>query len=241
MSFFESLPREALLNARFGEETPLEVVRLAYLELFPGKTALVTSFGTESALLLDLVAQVDRAFPVLFIDTGKHFPETLAYRDQLIAHFKLEAVTIVKPYEVQINAADSDGTLWSRAPDYCCNLRKAIPLEDALAPYDCWIAGRKRHHGGLRSTLDIFEEQGGRIQVSPLARSSAEELDRIFEDRGLPRHPLYRKGYRSIGCANCTVKTPEGTDPRAGRWQGLGKTECGIHQQATTLSSAQVS
>ncbi|MDX1400311.1 MAG: phosphoadenylyl-sulfate reductase [Kiloniellales bacterium] len=217
------------LNASYSHFEATELIFQASQRIFPGRTALTTSFGTESVVLLALVARIDPHLPVFFINTGKHFPETLAYRDEIVSHLGLTAVREIKPYDHQIAAADPDGTLFSRDPDYCCHLRKVIPFEDALEGFDCWIAGRKRVHGGVRADLRIFEAQGERIQVSPLAHWSVDDIERTFRDLNLPRHPLYREGYRSIGCANCTARTPFGGDPRGGRWHGHDKIECGLH------------
>jgi phosphoadenosine phosphosulfate reductase len=196
---------------------------------YAGRTALVASFGAESAVLLHLVAGIDRATPVLFLDTGKLFPETLAYRDRLIARLGLADVRSIRPDAAAIAAADPAGDLWRRDPDRCCALRKVEPLARALAGFDVWITGRKRYQGGLRRELPQVERVDGRIKLNPLAAWSEQEVDDYFARHALPRHPLEAEGYRSIGCAPCTSPVGKDEDERAGRWRGSEKTECGIH------------
>lgn len=196
-----------------------------------GRIALVSSFGAESAVLLDLVARVDPATPVIFLDTGKLFAETLAYRDALAARLGLTDLRTVSPDPADLARHDPDGTLWSLDPDRCCHIRKTEPLDAALAGFDAWITGRKRFHGGGRATLPAIEgdEATGRIKVNPLASWSADGIQRYLADRDLPVHPLVAKGYASIGCRPCTRVVAPGEAPRAGRWAWLDKTECGIH------------
>lgn len=198
--------------------------------VFPGRIALVSSFGAESAVLLHLVAGIDRAAPVIFVDTGKLFPETLAYRDALCARLGLTAVRSVGPAPALVAAADPAGTLWQAEPDVCCWHRKVEPLDAALTGFDAWITGRKRFQGGLRGALPVVErEPDGRVKVNPLATWSAAEVAAYRAEHDLPAHPLEAQGYRSIGCAPCTRPAAPGEDPRAGRWTGQAKSECGIH------------
>ena len=217
------------LETFYGALPASLLLRISAHELFPGRLAVVTSFGSESAVLLHLVAQFDPDLPVFFLDTGQHFPETLTYRDRLVNWLGLRNVMSLAPRSIHLAAADPDSTLWQRDPDYCCHLRKVIPLEDALAPYEAWVAGRKRYHGDSRSTLPVFQALGDKIQINPLARWSEPAIEAAFLRHDLPRHPLRQEGYRSIGCANCTLRTPDSAGPRGGRWLGRKKTECGIH------------
>ena len=184
--------RAELLEIQYGGLPAEQLIPKVTRDLYPGRTAVVTSFGTESAVLLNLVARVNTAIPVLFLDTGQHFAETLAYRDHLTTHLELSDVRNVKPLPYQLRAADADGTLWSRDPDYCCHLRKVLPLEEALAEFDCWISGRKRHHGAERESVRTFEIVAGRLQVNPLIHWSRAEIDFAFDAQRLPRHPLSR-------------------------------------------------
>jgi phosphoadenosine phosphosulfate reductase len=196
---------------------------------FAGRAAVVSSFGAESAVLLHMVSEVDKATPVIFLETGKHFWETLSYRAMLIDRLGLTGVRIVSPAAEDIAAEDEDGMLHRRNADRCCHIRKTLPLQKALAGIDAVISGRKRYHGAARATLDFLSISDGRLKVEPLAGFSALDISAYMKAHGLPAHPLTEIGYFSIGCEPCT--TPGGTadDPRAGRWAGRDKTECGIH------------
>ena len=196
---------------------------------FAGRAAVVSSFGAESAVLLHMVSEVDRATPVIFLDTGKHFWETLSYRAKLIDRLGLTGVRIITPDEADLTASDPDGTLHGSDADRCCHIRKTLPLQRALHGFDVTISGRKRYHGAARATLDFLSIADGRLKVEPLAGFSALDIEAYMKAHDLPAHPLTEIGYFSIGCEPCT--TPGGTsaDPRAGRWAGSSKTECGIH------------
>jgi phosphoadenosine phosphosulfate reductase len=194
-----------------------------------GRTALVSSFGTEAAVLLHLVAEACPGLPVLFLDTGKHFPETLAYRDTLVERFGLTNVVALRPSEATLADEDPGGDLWRRDPDACCMLRKTFPLQDALDGFDSWITGRKRYHGGARSVLPYFERDGAHLKINPLIHLDAAAISAYFERHDIPRHPLLEKGYLSVGCSPCTKPVATGQPARAGRWDGLDKVECGIH------------
>ena len=213
------------------------VLRSVLRDDFPGRVALVSSFGTESALLLALAAEIDRAVPVIFLDTGKLFPETLEYRDALIDRLGLVDVRLVRPEARAVAAEDADGALWRQHADRCCNLRKTLPLQTALDGFDAWITGRKRFQSMARRDVDLFEADGvGRIKVNPLAFWSSERIAAEFERRRLPRHPLEAYGFLSVGCTTCTAPVTEGADRRAGRWPGQAKTECGIHVTASAFA-----
>jgi phosphoadenosine phosphosulfate reductase len=196
---------------------------------FAGKAAVVSSFGAESAVLLHMVAQVDKATPVIFLDTGKHFWETLSYRAMLIDRLGLTGVRSITPDAADLAAQDHDGTLHKTNPDACCHIRKTIPLAKALAGIDVTISGRKRYHGAARATLDFLSITDGRLKVEPLAGFSALDITSYMKAHDLPPHPLTEIGYFSIGCEPCTQLGGTAADPRAGRWAGSAKTECGIH------------
>ena len=220
----------AQLTARHGHLPARELLRIAIEREFPGEIAVVSSFGAESAVILSLVAEVAPATPVVFLETGKHFPETLAYRDDLTTRLGLTNVLSVEPAVADVAARDPDGQLWQRNGDQCCHLRKVEPLERALSGYAAWITGRKRFHGGERTRLAPFEASETRIKINPLAEWTPAQIAQAFRERGLPVHPLVARGYLSIGCAPCTQPVAEGDDVRAGRWAGTEKTECGIHR-----------
>jgi phosphoadenosine phosphosulfate reductase len=201
----------------------------AVLRDYPGKVALVSSFGAESAVLLHMAAEVDRAIPVIFLDTGKLFPETIAYRDLLVDELGLLDVRNVTPHEVELSATDPDGTLHQRDTDLCCFVRKTASLDRAMEGFSVMISGRKRFHGGQRTAMDFVTVQDGLVKVEPLAAFTALDLQAYMVQRQLPSHPLRLMGYRSIGCMPCTVAGGSDDNPRAGRWVGTAKTECGIH------------
>lgn len=222
-------PHFERLKSRYGHLAGEALLRPLIESEFRERIALVSSFGAEAALLLHMVAKIDPGLPVLFLETGKHFPETLAYRDGLAAKLGLTGVRSLTPDRDALAARDPDGMLWQRAPDECCALRKVEPLAKALRPFDAWITGRKRFHGGGRADLPVLEAEGRRIKVNPLASWDAADIDAEFNARGLPRHPLAEKGYLSIGCEPCTALPLRPDDRRSGRWAELAKTECGIH------------
>jgi phosphoadenosine phosphosulfate reductase len=201
---------------------------------FKGRIALVSSFGTESAILLHMISEIDPATPVVFLDTGKLFPETLAYRDELVARLGLTDVRNIRPDGKQLAAWDPDGRLWQKDVDLCCAIRKTNPLDEALEGFAAWITGRKRSQGGQRANMDLVEAgPDGRTTVNPLAFWDDAQIEAYFVEHDLPRHPLQAEGYTSIGCATCTLKPRPGEDKRSGRWAGLDKTECGIHMSRT--------
>jgi phosphoadenosine phosphosulfate reductase len=206
------------------------VLETMILDRYRGKIALVSSFGTESAILLHMIAEIDKTTPVLFLDTGKLFAETLVYRDEIVSQLGLTAVKNIRPSGAQLAAWDPDGRLWQKDADLCCAIRKTNPLDEALEGYEAWITGRKRAQGGTRAQLTMVETgPDGRMTINPLAYWDDARIDAYFARHNLARHPLQAAGYTSIGCATCTVRPRPGEDKRAGRWAGLDKTECGIH------------
>jgi phosphoadenosine phosphosulfate reductase len=219
----------ARLNARWQGASAAEILRDAITEIFPGRLAVVSSFGADAAVLLHLTAAVDVNLPVLFIDTGKHFIETLMYRDILVGRFGFTQARALEPQDSDIKKLDPTGDLWSRDPDLCCRIRKVDPLQQALAGYDAWITGRKRYQTSQRTALPFAEVVDGRIKINPIASWNEDQVRSAFREFRLPQHPLFDEGYRSIGCEPCTRKVADGEDSRAGRWAGQDKTECGIH------------
>ena len=218
------------LLSRYGDLGGADLLRPLIRDVFPGQIALVSSFGTEAAVLVDLVAQVDPATPVLVIDTGHLFEETRRYWEQLEAMLGLTDLRVLTPDPALAAQEDPDKELWYYDPDRCCALRKVAPLARGLAPFAAWISGRKRFQGGQRRGLEVIEaDADGRVKVNPLARWTRQDIEAHFAARNLPRHPLERQGYRSIGCLPCTDRTAPDEDPRAGRWRNRPKTECGIH------------
>lgn len=217
---------------------PLEQVLSAVLtEIFPQRIAVVSSFGGEAAALLHMVATIDRRTPVLFVNTGRHFPETLDYRDRLVAHLGLADVRSVGPAAEEVARLDANATRAAWDPDGCCAFRKVAPLERALAGFAAWVTGRKRFQAATRASLPVFEVDGPHVKVNPLASWSAADIAAYADAHRLPAHPLVAQGFASIGCAPCTSAVLPGEEVRAGRWRGFGKTECGIHRSPTLHAS----
>lgn len=219
----------AHLDSRYRGEDALGLIRAATAELFRNRIALVSSFGADSAVLLHLVAQVDPSTPVIVVDTGQLFEETLQYRDTLVRQLGLTDVRTHGPKPERLSRLDPENFLWQSNPDLCCRLRKVEPLAEALGDFPAWISGRKRFQNAVRAELPVFEADGPRIKVNPLAAWTSKEVEAYRKAHDLPEHPLVRFGYLSIGCAPCTDRVKPGEDPRAGRWRGRNKTECGIH------------
>jgi len=238
---FDGPATAARLSEAFAAMEPVALLRLVIRDLYPGRVALVSSFGAESAVLLHLVSRVDPALPVLFIDTGVLFSETLDYRDGLVTQLGLKDVRDIRPDPKRLAAEDPESFLWATNPDRCCEIRKVLPLAEALAPFDAWITGRKRFQAATRAALSFFELEEGtsRMKVNPLAGWTPEALTAYLEEWNLPAHPLVAKGYPSIGCIPCTSPVKPGEDARAGRWRDKGKVECGIHiQKSDTRADA---
>ena len=217
------------LNERYGKLPPKLIIEIAARTLFPGDVVTVSSFGADSAVLLHMLAEVDRSLPVAFLDTGKHFGETLDYRDQLVADFGLTALRIIHPFPALVANGDPDGLLHKTSTDACCDIRKVEPMARAVEPYSAWFTGRKRFQSGMRAELPVFEAVGTRIRINPLASWSAEDIRAYAISRKLRENPLVAYGYLSIGCFPCTSVVQPGEDARSGRWAGEAKTECGIH------------
>jgi phosphoadenosine phosphosulfate reductase len=221
------------LDRALRNTSPREIIAAALQAVGREHLALVSSFGTESAALLKVMADVDPAIPVIFLDTGWLFEETLAYRDTLISTLGLSDVRSIKPLEETLSREDPDRELWFSDPDACCRIRKVEPLKRALAPFSAWINGRKRFQGGLRADLPVVEQDGIRLKFNPFANVSREEIEAIYRLAKLPPHPLAASGFLSVGCMPCTSRTSPDEDARAGRWRGRAKTECGIHTVTT--------
>jgi phosphoadenosine phosphosulfate reductase len=228
------LPRAEELDRSLRDASPAEVIAAALAAVGRERLAVVSSFGTESAALLKVMADVDPAIPVVFLDTGWLFEETLAYRDTLIATLGLRDVRSVKPLEETLSREDGNRDLWFSDPDACCRIRKVEPLARALAPFSAWINGRKRFQGGLRADMPVVEEDGVRLKFNPFANVSREEIEAIYALAKLPPHPLVASGFLSVGCMPCTSRTAPDEDARAGRWRDRAKTECGIHTVKTS-------
>jgi phosphoadenosine phosphosulfate reductase len=216
------------LDAELRDAHPAEILKAA-VEHYGDRLALVSSFGAESAVLLHMLSRVKPDLPVIFLDTGHLFGQTLDYRRQLAERLGLTGIRDIRPLYQDLATEDPQAKLWQTDTDACCRIRKVLPLDRALADFGAWITGRKRFHGGDRLRLRVVEEADGKVKFNPLANWTKADLDAYAAEHDLPAHPLVAQGFPSIGCWPCTQPVEEGQDVRAGRWKGLDKTECGIH------------
>jgi len=220
----------ARLNAKYEKLPPAEIIADALAQEWFPRPVVVTSFGAEAVVLLHMTSRAKADIPVIFIDTGKLFGETLRYRDRLQHVLGLEDVRTVGPRLSEIEQYDPMGLLNQESPEMCCNIRKTKVLARALTPFDSWINGRKRFQNNSRGSLRIIEFEQERMKLTPLANWSAQDLKDYAIKNALPLHPLVKQGYPSIGCFPCTSKVTHEDDARSGRWPGKSKTECGIHE-----------
>lgn len=233
------------LEAMYGDmETSLLLKTVLHHE-FKNEIALFSSFGADSALLIALIAEIDPATPILFLDTEKHFKETLEYVETLRERFKLTDIRILKPDPNIVKNIDPKGDLWSKQPNRCCWMRKVEPLQRAVREMGikALITGRKRYQTQERGDMTYFQiDEDGVFRINPLAYWSREQIKEAYDKRNLPAHPLVAKGYKSIGCEPCTLPVAEGQDERDGRWAhtmnlyGEKKNECGLHLDKHTTS-----
>jgi phosphoadenosine phosphosulfate reductase len=225
----EALAEAASLDALYGHLAPEQIIERAARDHFAGEIAAVSSFGADSAVLLNMIVGVDRSLPVIFLDTGKHFEETLSYRDALIADFGLSNVRVITPDTSVLERLDPDGRLHRSSTDACCDIRKVEPLARGIEPFRAWFTGRKRFQAQTRAALPTFESVGSRIRINPLARWTTSDQADYMRKHALRENPLVAYGYLSIGCFPCTQPVQPGEDTRSGRWAGQSKVECGIH------------
>lgn len=226
MPLKELAERRNILHQKSDAQT---VLRHALDDVQIGPVALVSSFGAESVVLLHMIAQINKATPVIFLDTEMLFPETLTYQREVCATLGLTDVRVITPNRDDVLTEDVDGILHLADTDACCDLRKTRPLAKALEGFGGWITGRKQFQNGQRAQLPLFEKDGAQIKINPLASWGAQDLKDYMVQHNLPRHPLVAQGYPSIGCMPCTTRVSAHEDPRAGRWRNSEKTECGIH------------
>jgi phosphoadenosine phosphosulfate reductase len=227
------------LRRRFDAAEPSCILQAVLGEVFTRRIAVVSSFGADSGVLLHMVAEIDPATPVLFVDTGRHFPETLEHRDRLVRQLGLSDVRSVGPSAEEVARLDPDLGRATWDPDGCCAFRKVAPLQRALQGFEAWITGRKRFQSATRTALGVFEVDGVQAKINPLARWGQTEIDAYAARHGLPQHPLAGRGFPSIGCAPCTSAVLPDEGVRAGRWRGFEKTECGIHRPADLSTALQ--
>ncbi|TWG91387.1 phosphoadenylylsulfate reductase (thioredoxin) [Mesorhizobium sp. J18] len=238
----EALETASSLEARYGRLEAEEIIDLSVSRFHRANgIAVISSFGADSAVLLHMISKVNSDLPVLFLDTGKHFGETLEYRDRLVEDLGLTNLRVVTPRPETLAELDRDGVLHRTDTDACCEIRKVEPMARAVAPFDAWLTGRKRHQSDTRAEMPVFEAVGRRIRINPLARWTTADQAAYMRANNLRENPLVAYGYLSIGCFPCTQPVKPGEDARSGRWAGQAKTECGIHlsglEQSLTSSS----
>src|SRR5262252_634415 len=195
-----------------------------------GNRICITSSMTD-AVLVNLVARHQPGIDVLFLDTGYHFPETIGTRDAVSAVYPVNVINVTPPTTVSEQDAELGPRLYSRNPDLCCYLRKVVPLEQSLEPYDAWITGVRREETDARTDTKVVQWDARRqmVKVNPIVEWTQEDVDDYIGEHGVLVNPLVYDGYPSIGCQTCTARVEAGADPRSGRWAGTSKTECGIH------------
>lgn len=233
-SSYSSETVAAQIRGQYGHLDAEALLRVMIEEQFNGKIMLSSSFGAESALLLSMVARIDSAVPVLFMDTRRLFGETLRYQKQLTDHFGLEDVRVLRPDEGLLQRLDADDMLFAHDSDKCCEIRKILPLDKQMKllkeqGFKGWITGRKQFQSQTRDALKTVEAAGDFIKINPLAHWSSKDIKQAYLAENLPPHPLVADGFKSIGCMPCTSPVAPGADDRSGRWADMNKTECGIH------------
>jgi phosphoadenosine phosphosulfate reductase len=233
----------ALLRGKYGHLSGAALIEALVRNELNGQVMLSSSFGAESAVLLDLVSQVDTSIPVIFLDTRRLFGETLRYQKSLTDHFELEDVRIIRPDDGVLQRLDPDDMLFVTDPDECCRIRKVEPLDKILKNlgnlgYSGWITGRKNFQAVTRHSIQSIEADVDFVKINPLYDWTTEDIKQAFVAKNLPKHPLVADGFKSIGCMPCTTRVAPGEDDRAGRWAGQDKTECGIHRSKLTTASA---
>jgi len=220
------------LEGKFALVKATSLLRLAIEDLFPGRIALVSSFGADSAVLLHMIAGIDKRTPVVFVDTGQHFPETLAYRDRMAAEWNLNLVNAL-PRTTLAEHEKQFGLLYIVQPTECCAIRKVEPLMRSIEPFQLLFTGLRREQSPSRANIKKIEEHitpaGKHLKkISLLADWDWAMVEAYAAEHGIPALPLYAQGYTSIGCEPCTAIPEAGADLRSGRWGGK-KLECGIH------------
>jgi len=191
----------------------------------------IVASNFQDAVLVDLAAKAQPGVPVLFLETGYHFAETIGTRDAVQTVYPVRIIDALPDRTVAEQDAAEGPRLFEREPDRCCHLRKVIPLRRTLARYDAWVTGVRRVDAPTRANTPIvsWDERNGLVKINPLAAWTDDDMDRYIAEHGILVNPLVDAGYPSIGCAPCTAKPLPGADPRSGRWAGRAKTECGLH------------
>jgi phosphoadenosine phosphosulfate reductase len=239
--FEEAFVRD--LNERFESAGPSDILRWVFEDSGLGRVAVASSFQAEGTCVLDLATDLQPDVPILFLETGFHFAETLAFKEQLTERLCLNVIDLVGDYTVERQAAEFGERLYERDPAMCCNINKIVPFSRALHHFDAWVTALRRDSSPTRSATPILEQyelEPGRwmVKANPIANWDRRDVWQYLKQRDLPHNPLYDLGYASIGCAPCTRMLFGGENERAGRWDGSQKVECGIHKNETDRQEA---
>jgi phosphoadenosine phosphosulfate reductase len=230
MNLFE---KEQLINKAaedFENATPEELIKWA-VEKFPSIT-LACSFGAEDVVLVDMLQKISPSSDIFYLDTNVHFKETYETRDRLEAHYGMKFVQVLPKLTLDEQAAKFGDELWKSEPNQCCNIRKVDPLTEILGKYDAWITGIRRDQAPTRANAKKveYDVKFGLVKFNPLASWTSEDVWNYIKENNIIYNPLHDQHYPSIGCSHCTRQVMPGEDPRAGRWAGFAKTECGLHK-----------
>jgi phosphoadenosine phosphosulfate reductase len=219
------------LSAEYEAKSPEAVLHWA-LEEFDHDVALATGFGAEGCVLIHMLAQIRRDARIFYLDTDLLFPETYALRDELAARYHIRFERRSSRFSLEAQAREFADRLWERQPDLCCKLRKVEPLAEMVGDLRAWITAIRRDQTSARASAGIIErdQKFGLIKINPLANWSSIDVWNYIVKHDIPHNPLHSAGYTSIGCTPCTTPVQINEDPRAGRWRGACKTECGLHQ-----------
>jgi phosphoadenosine phosphosulfate reductase len=218
-----------MLSGQFETKTPQEIIQWA-VRTFAPDIAMSTSFQTQSMALLHMATHIKPDLRIFFLDTGYHFWDTLIFREKIQQEWNLNVVDLYRDSRWDVFARQNTRALPVQDPNLCCYIHKVQPMQKALGGLRAWISGIRRDQTAERSHAKILElQEDGLLKVNPLLNWTKRDVKTYMEEHHLPMHPLYERGYRSIGCAPCTVPVGLNDDDRAGRWAGRSKTECGLH------------
>jgi len=228
------------LNRQFDASPPEEIVRWALSEPSLKRVAIASAFQVEGTCLIHMAVQARPNVPILFLETGFHFAETLAFKERLTEQLGLNVVDLTGDYTVERQTQEFGARLYERDPKRCCELNKVLPFARGLRDYDAWMTSMRRDSAWTRKRTSIvsqteLEPDRSLVKINPMANWKRRDAWAYLKEYDLPHSPLYDLGYASIGCAPCTRMVFPGEDERAGRWSGLLKTECGIHVREASL------
>ncbi len=219
------------LSEEFEAKTPQEIIQWAVDTFWP-EIAMSSSFQTQSMPLMNMVMRIKHAIPVFFLDTGYHFWETLMFREKIASEWKINVIDLYRDSRWDVFAKQNVRSLPLEDPNLCCYLHKVQPMQKALKDIKAWISGIRRDQTAVRAQARILElQENGLLKINPLLNWTKGDIKKYAEENNLPSHPLYEKGYKSVGCAPCTIAIGVNDDERAGRWAGRGKVECGLHTE----------